>query len=158
MNPVPVPGKPRERLSESASREYAALVRAMDALEWALASPAPTREAAWHREAQRELAKVVGLLQEHCEAAEKEGGIIAEVVRSRGRSGEVTETLREHDRLLREAVTLLAALDEHAGGSALSHHEVRRRAWELTAGMRRHQAREADLLIELLERDEGVID
>jgi len=130
----------------------------MEALERALASPAPTREADWHREAQRELANVVGLLQEHCEAAEEEGGIISEVVRSRGRSSEVTETQRDHDRLLHEAVTLLAALDEHAGGSAPSHHEVRRRGWELTAGLRRHQAREADLLIELLERDEGVID
>ena len=58
---------------------------------------------------------------------------------------------------MRDAVTLLGAIDEHTE-QELTYQEVRRRAWELTAGLRRHQARQADLLIELLNRDTGALD
>jgi hypothetical protein len=123
-----------------------------------MALAAPARLGDLHQNTQRELAKVVGLLQEHCELAEREGGLITEVVHSHGRSGEVTEAQREHERLLKQAVSLLAALEPSASAEALSQREVRRRAWELTAALRKHQARETDLLFELLDRDEGLID
>ncbi|MEX1253657.1 MAG: hypothetical protein WEE64_04890 [Dehalococcoidia bacterium] len=140
------------------SREQETMVLAVHALEGAMASPAPGREQAWKQRARHELASVVGLLQEHCEAAEADDGIIGEVEVRLGRSYEVSRARRDHERLAHEAVSLLAALDEYSGDSALSFQEVRRQVAQLTAALRDHQGREADLLLLALDLDVGVPD
>lgn len=148
----------RTQLADTTSREYDALIRALHTLEESLASPAPGRETAWKQEARRDLANVIGLLQAHCASAEQEGGLLAEVELQLGRTYALTEARLEHERLLRDAVTLLGALDQYQHEETLSHHEVRRRAWDLARALRSHQAREADLLVEALQRDVGVVD
>ena len=148
----------QEHISERTSREYETMVRAVHAMEEALASPAPGRERAWKQRARRELAAVVGYLQEHCESAESRDGLLTQVELTLGRSYEVTEARTEHERLVRDAVSLLAALEEFPDEAALSYQEVRSRAFDFAAALRRHQAREADLLMLAFARDTGVGD
>jgi hypothetical protein len=141
------------KIAKRVAREYDAIVHAVQTLEAALTSPAPTREAAWRRDARRALAKVTGLLQEHAETAESTGGLIREIERVLGHPRGLGEAKRDHQRLPREAVALLSALDDSESASP-----VRTRALDLIARLRKHQAREADLLIELLQRDVGAMD
>jgi hypothetical protein len=140
------------KVARRVEREYEAIVRAIQALESALTSPAPTREAAWTRDARRALAKVTGLIQEHAEAAESAGGLTREAERLLGSPRGLADTRREHQRLPREAAVLLAAID------GAGYRQIRTRALDLIARLRKHQAREADLLIELLNRDVGALD
>jgi hypothetical protein len=148
----------RQHVSERTSREYETMVRAVLAMEEALASPAPGRERAWKDRIRRELAVVTGLLQEHCSSAEDSDGLLTQVESALGRSYEVMEARREHDRLVHEAVTLLAALEEFPDEEPLTYQQVRSRAAGFTAALRRHQAREADLLMLAYARDVGVGD
>ena len=150
-------GRP-QAVSRRTSREHEMMVRAVQALEGALASPAPRRERAWKQRIRRELATVVGSLQEHCESAESPEGILTEVELRIGRASEVSQARREHDKLLRDAMSLLSALDEFQRDQELSYPEVRRRALQLTARLRSHQAREADLLMFAFQQDIGVGD
>lgn len=148
----------RDHVSQRTSREYETMVAAVRAMEEALASPAPGRERAWKKHTRRELAVVIGLLQEHCASAESGDGLLTQVEQALGRSYEVMEARRDHDRLVRDAVSLLASLEEYPDEQPLSCREVRARAADLTAALRDHQAREADLLMMAFARDIGVGD
>lgn len=151
------PTRPEE-VSAQATREYEVMVRAVEALERALAAPAPGREPAWKQGVRRGLATVVGLMQEHCGWAEGASGLLTEVELRLGRASEVSEARREHERLRHDATGLLAALDAYQEEPSLSSDEVRRRAGEITAALRRHQAREVDLLMLAFQRDIGTVD
>lgn len=148
----------QEHISDRTSREYETIVSAVRAMEEALVSPAPGRERAWKQRARRELASVVGFLQEHCQSAESSDGLLTQVELALGRSYEVTEARREHERLVRDAVSLLAALEEFPDEAALPYQDVRARAVDFIAALRHHQAREADLLMLAFARDTGVGD
>jgi hypothetical protein len=143
-------------LAERTSREQQMILRALRALQRTAATPA-TKRLAWRQRTRRELAAVVGLLQEHCEAAEGADGLVAQVEVQLGRSREVSRARRDHRRLQRDAAILLAALDEYAEGD-LSARELRKRVSHLIEAMREHQSREADLLLLALDLDVGVPD
>ncbi len=148
----------RERGQQVAARtalEHKALLQAVGALEQALAEPAPAKNDARMQRTRRALAKVVGFLQDHCESAERPAGLLAEAQRKVGQSRVVTQTRKDHQRLLRDAVTLLGAMDENRRGKSLTYREVSKRADTLAASLRRHQTREADLLLEAFQRDLG---
>jgi hypothetical protein len=145
----------QQHVSERTSREYATMISAVHAMEEALVAPAPGRERAWKERTRRELAIVIGLLQEHCASAEAADGLLTQVESTLGRSYEVMEARREHDRLVHEAVSLLASLEEYPDEEALSYREVRARAVDFAAALRHHQAREADLLTLAFSRDVG---
>ena len=147
-----------EHVSEVTSREHRALVQAVHALEDALASPAAGREAAWKRRVSRNLAVVVGSLQEHCESAEGPEGLISQVERAIGRPYELSEAMREHQSLARDAVDFLASLADHIAEERPTVAEIRQRAFDLNSALRLHEAREADLLMQALQRDIGVGD
>lgn len=142
-----------EQLAENSSREYQTMVRAIAALENAFDAGPVGSERAWKQRAGRSLALVGGLAQEHCQLAEQRGGLVAEVELKLGRSDDITEVRRAHERIVRDAVTLLAALDEPQDDK--TRREVRRRARELTKALRSHAIRQADLLIENYNRDLG---
>ncbi len=144
-----------QQVAASTALEHKALLQAVGALEQALAAPAPARNDARSQRTRRALAKVVGFLQDHCESAEKPGGLLAEAQRKVGQSRVVTQTRRDHQHLSRDAVTLLAAIDENRRGKSLTYREVSKRADALAASLRRHQAREADLILEAFQRDLG---
>jgi hypothetical protein len=144
-----------EHLAENSSREYQAMVGAIAAMEDAFDAGSVEKRRAWKQRVSRALALVVGLLQEHCELAEQRGGLVAEVELKLGRSDDITEARREHNRIVREAVRLLATLDEQQDDETPDRRELRRRARGLTAALRRHAIRQAGLLIEEYGRDPG---
>ena len=140
------------------AREHEAIVAALQAMERALASPAPTREPQWIDRVRRELATVIGLVQEHCASAEAPDGLLGHVEIALGRTYEVSEARREHERLQRDAVSFLAALEDHTPEGGPSPAEVRERARALASALRAHQAREADLLLLAFQQDIGTGD
>lgn len=144
-----------EQLARNSSREYQAMVSAIAAMEGAFGTGSAGKERAYKQRASRALALVVGLLQEHCELAEQRGGLVADVELKLGRSDDVTEARREHERIVRDAVGLLGALGEQQDDETPDRRELRRRARGLTAALRRHAKRQADLLIEEYGRDPG---
>lgn len=106
----------------------------------------------WKESLGRELANVVGHLQQHCESAALPGGVLADAEVALGHSNEVETLAAEHHTLLREAANLLGTLEgKQAGGS----EEIRSRALALMRDLKRHQQRAAELLRETLQRDIG---
>ncbi len=148
--------KPRAgEAAAKAAREHGTIVTALHMLEKALASPAPGREASWKRRAGAALVVVVDSLNVHCESAEKRGGVLAEAEVALGRPPELRQARSQHEQMLRDARQLLSDLEERADDKKLTYREVRRRGWRLAADLRRHQALEADLIMEAFERDIG---
>lgn len=131
------------------------IVAAIHELERTFTARAVKRERSWQRRTRHHLAKVVGLLQEHCESAEAEDGLLPMAERHIGRFQEVSQARREHKRLVRDAALLLGDLDEFASAALLPYVELRKRAARLTASMRLHQAHEADLLMLAFQLDLG---
>lgn len=149
--------KGRDAVAARASQEHEAIVRAAEALERALASPAPGRERAWRRRARAELAVVVDSINRHISSAESAGGVLSEVELSLGRTREVTAAQREHGRIAALAENLMRALNGE-GKQAPSYRRLRRLGLDLTSALRRHMALEADLVLAALEHDIGVGD
>jgi hypothetical protein len=150
------PSDEPQQLAEQTSREQETMARALRALQRAATAPA-TKRRAWKLRTRKDLATVVGLLQEHCESAEGVDGMIAQVEVQLGRTREVSRAERDHRRLLREAVVLLSAVDEYADTN-LSAQELRSRVGHLIDALRDHRSREADLLLLALDLDVGVPD
>ncbi len=144
-----------QQVAARTALEHKALLQAVEALEQALAASAQTKNDARKQELRRALAKVVGFLQDHCESTERPAGLLAEAQLKVGQSRAVTQTRRDHQRLLRDAVTLLAAMEQNRRGKSLTYRDVSKRAGALAAWLRRHQACEADLLLEAFYRDLG---
>lgn len=128
---------------------------ALHMLEKALASPVPGREPAWKRRAGAVLVVVVDSLNVHCESAEKPGGVLAKAEVALGRPPALREAHSQHEQMLGDARELLTALEERADDAKLTCREVRQRSWRLASALRRHQALEADLIMEAFERDIG---
>lgn len=144
----------RQRLSDGTSEEHDAIVRALHVLEAALASPATGREDAWTKRVAQDLAPVVAAVEDHCRAAEAPDGLVRECeLALGGRPRALTTVSQEHRRLPAEAQELLRSLEESPDIA-----DVRRRAADLAAKLRAHQAHEADLIFEALLRDIGVGD
>lgn len=148
--------KPRaDEVAARAAREHGAIVTALHMLEKALASPAPGREASWKRRAGAALVVVVDSLNVHCESAEQRGGVLAEAEVALGRPPELRQARSQHEQMLRDARQLLTALEERADDTKLTYREVRQCGWRLSSALYRHQALEADLIMEAFERDIG---
>ena len=142
-------------LRAKTAREYEAMVRALQALENTFTATAVKRERAWRQRTRHRLATVVGLLQEHCDSAEEPDGLLSLAEQRIGRFRELSLARRDHTRLLRAAVTLISDLDEYAGAARLPYDEFRKRAAQLAAALRLHQAREADILMLAFQLDLG---
>lgn len=149
------PARRHAAVRNKTAREYQSMVAALHALERTFTAPAVRRERTWRRRTRRDLAIVVGLLQEHCDSTEEPGGLLLEVEQRVGRFRDVSQARREHKRLVREAVVLLAELDEYAQAVRLPYHDFRKRAARLTGALRLHQAREADILMLAFQLDLG---
>lgn len=137
--------------SGKTAEEYYAIVAATHALEAAIVAPAPGREREWRRRAARELSFVIKFLKAHCASAERRNGILTEVEAEIGRTRELTLARREHSTLVRDASTLFSMLVDKSAEYA----DLRERVHKLIAALRRHQAREADLIYLAFQRDIG---
>ena len=135
------------------SQQHDEIVNALQVLEAALASPATGREDAWLQRVARDLAPVVSAVAQHCRAAEAPDGLVRELEASLGRPRALRTVSEDHNRLAQEAEDFLASLSQQADVSL-----IRTRAAELSAGLRAHQAHEADLIYETFFRDIGVGD
>jgi len=138
-----------------ATHEHDCIVEAMHVLEKALASPAPGREAEWKQRAGAALAVVVDYVRQHVESSEADGGLLAEVEVKVGLTRDVQSARRDHKQILVNADHLLRDLSEHAGDIVLPTHEVRHRTNDLSASLRHHQWREADLIMSVFDLDIG---
>ena len=143
----------RIQMADNASAEHDAILRAVQVLESALASPASGREEAWSRRVAHDLSPVVAAVVDHCRAAEAPGGLIREIEVFLGRHRVQTRASEEHRRLATEAEDFLSALATEQDAAI-----IRARAADLTADLRAHQAHEADLIYEAFVRDIGVGD
>ena len=137
------------------AREYDAMVRAVHALERAIVSPAPGREEAWKQRAGAALTVVVDELRQHRESAEKPDGLVAAIEAAIGRPRELSRAISGHESLVESAGGLLTDLADDALRSELACEDVRERVVTLTAALRRHQAVEADLILQAFDQDIG---
>jgi hypothetical protein len=122
------------------SREHADLTDALIGLEAALASPSYRRRSWWRGRVARELEILIEALASHRESSERPGGLYDEFQQHLGRTPALRRGLQEH-----------AQIEE-------AEEQPRREAELLTRAIRRHQAREAELLLEAFSRDIGVGD
>ena len=148
-----VDARVQDVVTSDTSAEHEAIVVAIQALEAALASPAPGREDAWRDRIAHDLAGVVRAVVDHCRAAESSGGLIAELEATLGRPRTLATVSREHERLAAEASDFLESLAQETDVET-----IRARAADLTSGLRAHQAHETDLIYEAFFRDIGVGD
>jgi hypothetical protein len=140
-------------VTASTTVEHDAILRAIQVLEAATASPSLGREAAWGQRVTTDLAPVVEEVIAHCQSAEGPHGLVRELELVLGRPRLLRVTSAEHDRLAGEASEFLEWLSSDPDVDS-----VRTRAARFTADLRTHQAHEADLIYEAFFRDIGVGD
>lgn len=143
-----------EAATTKTAAEYEAILGAVRGLEAAIVAPAPGREREWKRAASKELATVIKFVKAHCVSAERPHGILTEIEVQIGRTRDLTLARREHATLVRQASDLFTMLVDKDADYA----ELRERAIKLLAALRKHQAREADLIYTAFQRDLGTGD
>ena len=148
----------QERASRAASHEHDCIQEAMHVLEKALVAPMPGRESQWKQRAGAALAVVSDYVRQHVESAESDCGLVAEVEAKVGRTRDVRFALADHRRMLDDADHLLRDLCEHTTDPGLSVAEVRHRTVDMTALLREHEWREADLILSVFGLDLGAGD
>jgi hypothetical protein len=146
--PVPDPGLDMLR------RRRAELRESMDALEQALAAPAPGRAQAWAERVHVALVELSADLRAHVEATEGPDGLHAAVLATAPRlSGAVHRLGDEHVALRATVADLLSQLD--GGGGPGSVDAVRERATALLGRLVRHRQHSSDLVFEAYQADLG---
>lgn len=148
----------QERASKAASQEHNCIEQAMHVLEKALVAPTPGREAQWKQRAGAALAVVSDYVRQHVESAESDQGLVAEVEAKVGRTRDVRFALADHRRMIDDADHLLKDLCEETVDSGLTVAEVRHRTIDMTALLREHEWREADLILSVFGLDLGAGD
>ena len=151
MDPVvwtPDPG------AELLRRRRAELRGSIDALERALAAPAPGRVAAWAERVRRAAVELSADLRAHVEITEGPDGLHGAVLATAPRLGNAVRRLgREHVQLRAHVDNLLARLDRLAGEDGVE--AARTRGTLLLDQLIRHRQRGADLVFEAYHADIG---
>ena len=146
----------QDQASQNTRSEYDALLLAMQALEAALASPAPARERSWAQRARNELADVRTALEAHVLSAEAPEGLLHELLLAApGAAARIDELRGEHSHLILSARGLEEGLANQADGDV---NALRREAARLLTAMHQHHAAEVDLIFECFWTDIGVGD
>ena len=140
-----------------ATAEHERILRAVDTFENGLRYVASRRQRAWRQRLLRDLRPIDECLREHCAAAERRGGTLADVEIVIGRLPEVTVARREHDMLMALAADLFAAIEHRRDAANLSAEE-HHRGTRLVDALRRHLLVEVDLLQIRFILDVGVVD
>lgn len=145
-------------VARTTATEHGAMTRAIHAMERALVSPVPGREVEWKRRAAAALTVVLDEVRHHVESAEKDGGLLAQVEITIGRSHEVAMAYEHHRRMMDDAQALLRDLEAGISDPSLRCEDIRQRGASLANVLRAHHALEADLLLMALEQDIGAGD
>jgi hypothetical protein len=148
LPPSPDPGLDVLRTRRAELRE------SMDALEQALAAPAPGRAAAWAERVHVALVELAGDLRLHVDSAEGPDGLHRAVLASAPRlSNAVARLSQEHVQLQRQLDELLAQLGHPVAGDGVS--VARERGTALLGQLVRHRQRSSDLVFEAYQADIG---
>ena len=149
----PVPPTPDPGL-EILRRHRSQLRESMDALEQALAAPAPGRLAAWAERVHVALVELSGDLRTHVDLTEGPGGLHQAVVATAPRLSTVVDRLaREHRQLTVVVDDLLTRVD--GAGFDDSVDVVRDGGTALLGQLVRHRQRSSDLVFEAYQADIG---
>ena len=142
--------------ASATSREHADLTAALINLEASLASPSYKRRTWWRMRVRRDQEALIHSLRTHRLSAASSGGLYDELVLRLGKSREIRRARQDHEYMEKEA----RALHESLGRKPQAGNEdlPRRDAEVLTRVIRRHEALEAELLLEAFNRDIGVGD
>lgn len=147
----------QQAASQRTRRELDDLVAAMQRLDAALASPAPSRERRWASRINQELSLVRESLEAHILSAEGPNGLFGELDLTRPTVANRLAQLRyEHSRLLEMAAELCSCLEPDGG--LPDYSSLRSQAAEFLTALRRHHAAEVDLVFECFWTDLGVGD
>jgi hypothetical protein len=121
---------------------------AMQALEAALARPAPGREASWRKVVAGALGVLVEATSDEAENAMQPDSLLSDLASSQPRLRNRVRSLRLQYRQLQQTVASLES--EIAGGdqSSIDFADVRHRLSVVLEGLRHQRARESDLIYE----------
>jgi hypothetical protein len=133
------------------------LMHAIETLEHALRFLAEKRLPAWRQRLMRDLRAIDECLREHCAAAERPGGTLADVEVAIGRLPEVAAARSEHHKLTALAADLFAAI-EHGRDAPCLSTEDHHRGTRFTYALHRHLLAEIDLVQIRYTLDVGIVD
>jgi hypothetical protein len=142
--------------ARATSQEHGDITAALVSFEASLASPSYKRRTWWRMRVRRDLDALIDALRAHRRSAEGVGGLLHELVLRLGNSAQIRRASDGHDYIEKAADALhdLLGRKPHAGNEDLP----RKDAEVLTRAIRRHEALEAELLLEAFNRDIGVGD
>lgn len=147
-------GVPADPGLEVLRRRRAELRESMDALEQALAAPAPGRTALWAERVHVALVELSADLRTHIEVTEGPDGLHHAVLTTAPRLSTVVDRLGREHVLLQECVDeLLERLDRPDPGDGVA--AARERGTSLLGQLVRHRQRGSDLVFEAYQADIG---
>jgi hypothetical protein len=150
MDPMPTPAQVLETLR----RRRAELRESMNALEQALAAPAPGRLEAWAERVHVALVELSADFREHIDVTEGPDGLYSGVLTTAPRlSNAVADLTREHAEIVRLVDTLTACVSEPDATEGAA--QVRDLGTALLERLIRHRQRGSDLVYEAYETDIG---
>ncbi len=149
----------RESAMRSSRDDRARMLRAMSALESALAAGAVSRQVAWQRRVMAALRVLEDAMESQTKELDSGQGVLAMILEQAPRFERPVLQLRDHYAdLVRQIQTLRKQFGSTDDRDAQNVAEIRQRlSWLLTA-IRHFQARESDLLQDAFQVDIGVGD
>lgn len=144
-SPPSIDDDERERLSRRQVDQDRTL-DAMQALEAALARPAPGREAAWREAVIASLDVLAEATRQEAENANRPDSLLSDMARTQPRLRNRVRALRVQYRQLQEAIE--RGRHDVANSSVVGFAEVRDDVARLLTGLRDQRAKESDLLYE----------
>jgi hypothetical protein len=150
MDPMPTPAQVLETLR----RRRAELRESMNAVEQALAAPAPGRLEAWAERVHVALVELSADFREHIDVTEGPDGLYRGVLTTAPRlSNVVADLTREHAEIVRLVDTLMACVS--GPGVTEGAAQARDLGTALLERLIRHRQRGSDLVYEAYESDIG---
>ena len=150
----PNPSTTEQKLLYDLRRRRAELLESMRAVERALASPAPGRQAHWAEGVHVALVELAADFREHITITEGLNGLYGELLVTAPRlQGAVARLIREHALIKDQIDDLVAAAGPP--DAAENVETVREMATALLARLLRHRQRGSDLVFEAYQADIG---
>lgn len=154
-------GSQYTRATEESRSGRATSLDALDALERAMAAPAPSRELSWRSDVIDALDVFLTALVDQSESDLGPNSLLSEIGRDHPRLVPRIQRLhQEHTDLRNLASSLRGQIEATRGDTAsdVDPSDVRERLADLARRYRRHRSREADLVYESVTIDLGVGD
>jgi len=142
-----------DQACEEVELAHVAILKALHRFEIALLASTP-RSDAWKTRVRRELVALTDVVEQHKASAAAQAGLIGFIESMQGHSSSVSELVKTHDALLRDARSLLETLGTSTDPGA-RHSPFKRAAARLASAVRAHEAQESELVYETTVRVSG---